>query len=186
MQNVIGAKHDLPARSDDWPLLVARLRDHPELSADECAFVRAHANEMISVMLIKNPYALAASLKRFMSDAPFQESLLTVSDYYRRSLSHIHATPKRWLIVRYEDLFADPGHTLALLSGEAVKIRDAVSEEVDKDGRRGKVFERHAYYLDQSYFDDLSEKELETVDRYVDWSVMREYGYEHRQEVMAS
>ncbi|HEU4880732.1 MAG TPA: hypothetical protein VFT45_00765, partial [Longimicrobium sp.] len=149
------------------------------------------AGELGFLLSVKNPYAWALSLRRFLRwPAPAPARLARACQRF----NEVHGA---WLelsrqrpccVVRHEDLVDDPEGVLRTVGARfGLRRRDAALEDAHERmsaqfwddtpiETTGEPFDR-GYYRDHRYLQELGAAERDVVTRAIDWSLLEPFGY---------
>lgn len=129
---------------------------------------------------IKNPYSLFVSHKKFMKQSTYNVK------YWCNKFNHSYEKyfnllkEKSGIIIKYEDLLINPKNILLKISEkysleikENIYIEDKiVNPGSDWNVPVGKMKFDKSYYLDEKYLKDISEKELNSISRFINWEMI--------------
>jgi hypothetical protein len=154
---------------------------------------------MDSVVLVKNIYSWLVSMHRyrglwgnedfgeFVQDGQFIDLWNLQNRNWLETINDIFpmGSQFRMLIIRYEDLLADPQSTCEYIAREIGLVRKRKLKkfiiETKRMGRSGrpahKQFTRGAYYLKKKYMGHYTPKMLDVVRGLVDKDLAKEFGY---------
>lgn len=168
--------------------------------------MRGYSDSLLFVTLTKNPYSWLLSLYRhphhYRSElGTFQQFLSAPWATVRRE-NAIPEYPNPIIMwneknsaylrlaagmptanLRYEDLLADPEHTLAQLAARysigrsRPDFANVVASTKERHGVKDFNYYQK-YYLREQWKADLQPSELHTINKYLDFDLMRQFGYE--------
>ncbi|HEX3961172.1 MAG TPA: sulfotransferase [Trebonia sp.] len=148
------------------------------------------------VVSVKHPYAWLASVRRFalldpQSPAPGAHAACERFNANYRSWLALRAEHgERVVVVRYEELLADPSASLAGIARRfglerqttgAIELPANVVVPTRCDHmptRTAPVPFDRAYYLRRDYLADLSDADKDTMRARIDWAQLAPYGYQ--------
>jgi len=146
-------------------------------------------NTIYPLIVIKNPYSWYQSILRFSNN-----NLLIVKSQYlnynnkyniwKKFLDNPHKPFGKGFIVRYEDMLIDPESVFNRISKKInIKMKNKNLISGGKFFVPNKVHqsdefteERRQFYLSDGNF-DLSEEEINRINKSIDWDIMSFYGY---------
>lgn len=194
---VMSATQAAPADSTS----LAKPGQRNEVERLAAPLARAYAEGTLGFLIsIKDPYAWAVSVARFWGwtnrTAPLGERLRgqiagqceAFNGCYAAWLDLARREPARCLLVRHEELVAEPARVLDAIDAKfALRRRgDAVVDLTDEADqvwwdqheavRTGIRFDRH-YYFEKRYLQRLTPAMLETIAGTIDWELVAPLGY---------
>ena len=145
------------------------------------------------IVSIRNPYAWAVSISRFLRWPPaeaterLREECVRFNEHYRAWLELFGSPRRPALLVRHEDLLCDAEAVLDRVSNTFAVPRlpyqpiDCIARPVHWDDRPApvsrQVFDRERYLRDE-HLRVLNAEQRQVVTETMDWEMLRGFGYE--------
>ena len=133
-------------------------------------------NNVKRLAIIKNPYALVVSWKRWRKNRSIEYLITT---WNNKGKDWLHTTDT--LLIKYENMLQDPYNTLSKISEfSGYQMKDKIVKQKNVFDKALSVEKRifdPEYYIQEKYVKNLSEVEINEISSCLDIELMHKLGY---------